>query len=711
MSILNALRFGWGRRLPVILQTQAAECGLACVGMVAGYFGHDIDMMHLRQRFNTSLKGATLGDVMRIAQRLGLASRALRLELDELGQLRRPCILHWEMSHFVVLKRVERDHVVIHDPARGARKVPMDEVSRCFTGVALELLPTAGFERKRERESISMLQLIGSVLGVRSAFVQVLTLSVALELFGILMPFYMQWVMDHVLVSSDRDLLAMLGIGFAMVALFQTAITALRSWVVTWFSSLLSVQWSANVCAHLLRLPMTYFEQRHIGDVVSRFGAVGTIQNTLTSRFVGTLLDGVMAVVTLGMLFFYNRTLTWLVIALFVVYAVLRALAYRPFRQANEDQIVYAARTQTQLLESIRGVQAIKLANKQDERVAIYANTMVETANKGIVIQRLSIGFSAVHGLVSSLGRVALIWLAARQVIEGSFSAGMLVAYISFADQFVGRGSGLIDALIEFRMLRLHGERLADIVLTEVEADMEGSVAHMPSTQREAPPAISVRNLRYRYAEGEPWVLDGCSFDIAAGESVAIIGPSGQGKTTLAKLLLGLLDPHEGTIAVDGVDIRHLGLQHYRDRIGCVMQDDILFAGSIADNICFFDLDPDLARIEEAARLAQIHDDIAAMPMGYQSLVGDMGSSLSGGQCQRVLLARALYRRPDILVLDEATSHLDVARELAINEAVSAMPITRILIAHRPETIRSAERALLLENGRATFVPVAIATA
>ncbi|OJB11602.1 ABC transporter [Burkholderia ubonensis] len=711
MSILNALRFGWGRRLPVILQTQAAECGLACVGMVAGYFGHDIDMMHLRQRFNTSLKGATLGDVMRIAQRLGLASRALRLELDELGQLRRPCILHWEMSHFVVLKRVERDHVVIHDPARGARKVPMDEVSRCFTGVALELLPTAGFERKRERESISMLQLIGSVLGVRSAFVQVLTLSVALELFGILMPFYMQWVMDHVLVSSDRNLLAMLGIGFAMVALFQTAITALRSWVVTWFSSLLSVQWSANVCAHLLRLPMTYFEQRHIGDVVSRFGAVGTIQNTLTSRFVGTLLDGVMAVVTLGMLFFYNRTLTWLVIALFVVYALLRALAYRPFRQANEDQIVYAARTQTQLLESIRGVQAIKLANKQDERVAIYANTMVETANKGIVIQRLSIGFSAVHGLVSSLGRVALIWLAARQVIEGSFSAGMLVAYISFADQFVGRGSGLIDALIEFRMLRLHGERLADIVLTEVEADMEGSVAHMPSTQREAPPAISVRNLRYRYAEGEPWVLDGCSFDIAAGESVAIIGPSGQGKTTLAKLMLGLLDPHEGTIAVDGVDIRHLGLQHYRDRIGCVMQDDILFAGSIADNICFFDLDPDLARIEEAARLAQIHDDIAAMPMGYQSLVGDMGSSLSGGQCQRVLLARALYRRPDILVLDEATSHLDVARELAINEAVSAMPITRILIAHRPETIRSAERALLLENGRATFVPVAIATA
>ncbi|KVA01436.1 peptidase domain-containing ABC transporter [Burkholderia ubonensis] len=710
MSILNALRFGWGRRLPVILQTQAAECGLACVGMVAGFFGHDIDMMHLRQRFTTSLKGTTLGDVMRIAQRLGLASRALRLELDELSQLRRPCILHWEMSHFVVLKRVERDHIVIHDPARGARHVPMEEVSRCFTGVALELLPTAAFERKRERESISMLRLIGSVLGIRSAFVQVLTLSVALELFGIVTPFYMQWVMDHVLVSSDHDLLTLLGIGFAMVALFQVAITALRSWVVIWFSSLLSVQWSANVCAHLLRLPMTYFEQRHIGDVVSRFGSVGTIQNTLTSRFIGTVLDGVMAVVTLGMLFFYNSTLTWLVLALFVTYALLRALAYRPFRRANEDQIVYAARTQSQLLESIRGVQAIKLANKQDERVAIYTNTMVETTNKGIAIQRLSISFSAVHGLVSSVGRVALVWLAAQQVLDGHFSAGMLVAYISFADQFIGRGSGLIDALIEFRMLRLHGERLADIVLTDVETDMEGTVAPLPRGQQEAPPAISVRNLRYRYAEGEPWVLDGCSFDIAAGESVAIVGPSGQGKTTLAKLLLGLLEPQEGTISIDGVDIRQVGLQHYRDRIGCVMQDDILFAGSIADNIAFFDLEPDQMRIEEAARLAQIHDDITAMPMGYQSLVGDMGSSLSGGQCQRVLLARALYRRPDILVLDEATSHLDVAREQAINEVVGAMPVTRILIAHRPETIRSAQRALLLEQGRATFVPLQVAT-
>lgn len=703
MKLLELLRFGWRRRLPVVLQTQAAECGLACIGMVAGFFGHDIDLISLRRRFGTSLKGATLAHVMDMAYALGLASRALRLELHELGRLQRPCILHWDMNHFVVLKAVGRDRITIHDPAQGVRDVPMDEVSGHFTGVALELLPSASFERKKEREAVSLARLVGSVTGVVPALVQVLVLSVALELFGILTPFYMQWVMDEVLVSADRDLLTLLGIGFVMVVLFQSAISALRSWVLTWFSSLLGVQWNANVCAHLLKLPMPWFEQRHIGDVVSRFGSVETIQSTLTTRFVSTLLDGVMAAITLAVLFLYSPRLTWLELGVFVLYAALRWLSYRPFRQANEDRIVCAAWAESNLLESIRGVQAIKLGNKQQARLATYANAMVETANRNIVVQRLTIGFSTAQGLVSGVGRVALVWLGARLVLDGEFSAGMLVAFVSFADQFTTRASGLIDAVVELRMLRLHGERLADIVLNTPEPDMDGSVATTAAAETpgatEAAPGIEVRGLRFRYADTEPWVLDGCDFTVAPGESVALVGPSGQGKTTLAKVLLGLLAPQEGAVLVDGVDVRRFGLRHFRDRIGCVMQEDILFAGSIADNICFFDAQPDHARIEEAARLAQIHDDIARMPMAYQSLVGDMGSSLSGGQVQRVLLARAFYRRPAILVLDEATSHLDVARERRINEAIRAMRVTRILIAHRPETIRSADRVIRLQGG------------
>jgi len=545
-----------------------------------------------------------------------------------------------------------------------------------------------------------MAKLVGGVTGIRATFVQVLLLSAVLEVFGVISPFYMQWVMDQVIVSADADLLTLLGIGFLFIVLFQNAVSALRSWVVTWFSSLLGVQWTANVCAHLFRLPMAYFEQRHIGDVVSRFGALHTIQGTLTTQFVGALLDGVMATVTLAMLFVYSPKLAWLVLGLFAAYGLIRWIAYRPFRQANEEQIVYDARAQSNLLESIRGVQAIKLANQQEARVAIYANAIVESTNKSVAIQRLSIGFSTLQGVIAGAGRVVLVWLAARQVLDGAFSAGMLVAFISFADQFMSRGAGLIGTAIEFRMLRLHGERLADIVLTDAETDMESKVSPRPSDEG-GPPAIDVRGVRFRYAETEPWVLDDCSFSILPGESVALVGPSGQGKTTMAKVLLGLLTPEHGSVRIDGVDIRKCGLHAYRDRIGCVMQDDILFAGSIADNICFSDPQPDQARIEEAARLAQIHDDIVAMPMGYRSLVGDMGSSLSGGQCQRVLLARAFYRKPAILVLDEATSHLDVARERSINDAVRRMNVTRIIIAHRHETIRSADRVVMLAHGKA----------
>ncbi|RWR02349.1 ABC transporter [[Pantoea] beijingensis] len=701
MNLLEKLDFSWRKRLPVIQQTQAAECGLTCVGMIANYYGYKIDMITLRRRFSTSLKGATLADIMQLSQQLGMSSRALRLEIDELHKLKMPCILHWDMNHFVVLKEVTKKKIVIHDPSRGRRDVALDEVSKSFTGIAMELIPNADFVKKKEKETLSMLKLIGNVSGIRSAFIQVMILSIGLEVFGLLTPFYSQWVMDQVLVSADYDLLTLLGCAFITVAVLQNILSAIRSWVTTWFSSMLSVQWSANVCSHLLGLPMAWFEERHIGDIISRYGSIGTIQNTLTSRFISSILDGVMAIVTLFVLFAYNVRLTFVVLGMLLIYILIRWVSFRPFRQANEEQLIASARAQSQLLESIRGVQAVKLNNKQEMRVSTYANELVEATNKGIHIQRLSISFSTLQGLIASVGRIVLFWMAALQVLEGNFSAGMLLAFTSFADQFTGRATGLINAVIEFWMLRLHGERLADIVLTDKEGDMDNTVA-LPTNDAALP--IEVKNITFRYAATEPWVFQRCSLTIQAGESVAIIGPSGQGKSTLAKLLLGLLKPEEGSVEISGHDIRKLGMTWYREHVGSVMQDDILFAGSIMDNICFFDAQFTHERVEAAARLAQIHDDVMAMPMGYNSLVGDMGSSLSGGQIQRVLLARALYRQPKILILDEATSHLDIAREKGINDAIKTMDITRIIIAHRPETIRSADRIILLNQGGVTEI-------
>ncbi|MGU3521607.1 peptidase domain-containing ABC transporter [Enterobacteriaceae bacterium C23F] len=702
MNLLEKLNFSWGKRLPVIQQTQASECGLTCIGMIANYYGHKIDMITLRRRFSTSLKGATLSDIMQVSQQLGMSARALRLEIDELHKLKLPCVLHWDMNHFVVLKEVGKKKIVIHDPSRGRREVMLDEVSKSFTGIALELLPNANFVKKEEKETLSMLKLIGNVSGIRSAFVQVMILSIGLEVFGLLTPFYSQWVMDQVLVSADYDLMTLLGCAFIVVVVLQNVLSAIRTWVTTWFSSMLSVQWSANVCAHLLGLPMSWFEERHVGDIISRFGSISTIQSTLTSRFISSILDGVMAIVTLFVLFTYNVRLTFVVLGLVLVYILIRWISFRPFRQANEEQLIASSRAQSQLLESIRGAQAVKLNNKQEMRVSAYANELVEATNKGIHIQRLSIGFSTLQGLISGIGRIVLVWMAALQVLEGNFSAGMLIAFTSFADQFTGRATGLVNAVIEFWMLRLHGERLADIVLTDKEGDMDNVVA-LPAGETALP--IEVKNISFRYATTEPWVFERCSLSLHAGESVAIIGPSGQGKSTLVKLLLGLLKPEEGSIEVAGQDIRKLGMNWYREHVGSVMQDDILFAGSIMDNISFFDTHYSIERVEQAAKLAQIHEDIMTMPMGYNSLVGDMGSSLSGGQMQRVLLARALYRQPRILILDEATSHLDITREKGINDAIRCMDITRVIIAHRPETIRSADRIILLNKDGVTEIP------
>lgn len=701
MLLKDKLNFRWFNRLPMIRQSQATECGLACLGMVANYHGHEIDMITLRRRFATSLKGATLADVIAMAQQLNMSSRALRVDLEELSKLRMPCILHWELNHFVVLKKVRGNKITLHDPARGIRELTFAEASKAFTGVALELIPSSTFEVKEEKASISMMKLVGSVTGVKSAFCQVLILSVVLELFGVLSPFFMQWVMDMVLVSADYSLLTLLGVGFIMIALFQTMISALRSWVMSWFSSQLSVQWTVNVCQHMLKLPLDWFESRHVGDILSRYGSLNTIQSTLTSRFISTVLDGVMSIVTVMMLFIYNAKLAWLVIALFVAYGLLRFLAYDPVRRANEEQIISSARTQSSLLETLRGIQAVKTNNKQIPRLSAYMNFLVESTNKGIVMQKLNILFGSAQGILTSVGRVVLVWLAALQVLDGNFSAGMLTAFISFSDQFMSRGAGLINAIIDFRMLRMHGERLADIVLSETEPCEEASPSLLDhSDEPEIPQDIALENICFRYAPTEPWVIDDISLTIKAGESVAIVGPSGQGKTTLAKIILGLLHPESGVISVGGMDITKTGLQHHRNRIGCVMQDDILFSGSISENISFFDNEPDHAKITRVARLAQIHGDIMKMPMNYQSLVGDMGSFLSGGQLQRILLARALYREPKILVLDEATSHLDIYNEKQINNAIKRMNITRIIIAHRPETIRSADRIVMLNNGK-----------
>ncbi|MDD2662331.1 MAG: peptidase domain-containing ABC transporter [Dechloromonas sp.] len=697
MSFLENLSFGFGRKLPLMLQTEAAECGLASLAMVAGYHGFQTDISSMRRLFLVSIKGTTLGHLIQMAHALQMNTRPVKLDLEDLPQLRMPCILHWNFNHFVVLKEVTKKGVVIHDPAIGIRRMTFEEVSETFTGVALELWPNTGFRKVTYKQRLSLRELMGNVTGLFRSLSQVLLLAISLEVFALVSPFFLQWVIDNVIVSADRDLLTTLALGFGLLMLMQQLVMTLRSWVIMHMATTLNVQWRANVFTHLLNLPVQYFEKRHLGDVVSRFGSIDLIQRTLTSSFVEAILDGIMTLVTLVMMFVYSPKLAWIAVGAMVLYGIGRWAWYSPLRAATEEQIIHAAKQQSHFLETIRGVKTIKLFLRQDERRATWLTLLVDQINADLRTQKLHVAFRLLNGILFGVERILIIWLGASLVLDGNFTIGVLTAFIAYKDQFDSRVASLIDKAVEIKMLRLQGERLADIVLAEAEDTQQATVQLEPA---EVEASIAVRGLRFRYADQEPWVLDGIDLDIEAGESVAIVGPSGCGKTTLVNAILGIRPPVEGEVMIGGYSVKQMGFETLRGMIGTVMQDDSLFAGSITDNISFFDNKVDHERVEACAKLAAIHEEIVAMPMGYATLIGDMGTALSGGQKQRVLLARALYKQPRILLLDEATSHLDTTRESLVNSSIKSLNLTRVVVAHRPETIAAADRVIVLSDGK-----------
>jgi ATP-binding cassette subfamily B protein RaxB len=528
------------------------------------------------------------------------------------------------------------------------------------------------------------------------ALFQVFCLAAVLELFAIATPLFNQYVIDDVIVAGDHELLIVLTAGFALLAITQTAIELVRSWFLMRWSIDIGFQWAGRVFTHMMRLPVTFFEKRRLGDIVSRFSSIAEIQNTLTSVCVGSALDGIMALLALAIMFAYSVHLSMIVITGVAMYTLLRWLFYQPFREASQEQLILAAKESSHFFETIRAIAPIKLFGRDAERRSRWLNLKQDVINRAVQTQKLGILFKVANTALFSAQGLAIFYVGAGLVMSNAITVGMLTAFSSYAATFSGRIFNLIDVVFSVRLLGMHTGRLADIVMEEAEHEVDTEV-DCSSLNAE----ITLRSVKFRYGDGEPWVLNGIDLTIPAGQSLALVGPSGCGKSTLCKIILGLLAPTEGEVLLGGVPVSRIGYRAYRQVVGTVMQDDTLLAGSILENITFFDAQADIALAEQCARLAAVHDEISAMPMRYQTLVGEMGSSLSGGQKQRVLLARALYKRPRILALDEATSHLDVANEQKVNMALGALPLTRIMVAHRPETINAAERIVAMQNGRA----------
>lgn len=634
-----------------------------------------------------------------------LTTRPLRLDLHEFPQLALPCILHWNLNHFVVLVDVRKNWqgktiLTVQDPAVGERRLTLEEASDCFTGIALEIAPAPDFKQSNESRNISVKDLTGHIIGLRRAVFQILMLAVALELLTIIGPLFNQFVIDEVIVSGDVDLLEVLTIGFGLLMIVQTLIGLARSWFLMRWSMDVGYQWSGRVFSHLIRLPISFFEKRHLGDVVSRFQSTNSIQSTLTNLFVESFLDGLMALFAVGMMLMYSPSLTSLVIAAAAIYGLVRWAFHEPFREASRERLILSARENSHFLETVRAITPLRLFGREEERTSRWLNLKMDVQNRDVRTQKLSIIFKMSNTAIFGLQNLLLFYFGAKLVMSNILTVGMLTAFASYAGTFSGRIANLIDVFSNLKMLRMHTERLGDIVLEKRE---EANPYHTDLSGTDG--RITLKDVKFRYGEGEPWVLNGINLDVEAGSSIALVGLSGSGKTTLCKLMLGLLQPSEGEILIDGIPVSQIGIDQYRRLIGTVMQDDVLLAGSILENICFFDSQPNLQLVEQCAEHAAIHEDIKAMPMAYQTLVGDMGSSLSGGQKQRILLARALYKNPKILALDEATSHLDISNEHKVNLKLSQMKLTRIIVAHRPETIRSAHDIYMLSNGRLEALP------
>jgi ATP-binding cassette, subfamily B, bacterial CvaB/MchF/RaxB len=693
MNAFTKLNFLKGaKKIPQIYQSELSECGLACLAMVANYHEQPVSISGLRHLTKTSLSGTTLKELAKIAEHIGFDSRALSLSLEEVSQLQTPCILHWNFDHFVVLRGVKRGYYYLNDPSDGERKITKKEFSKAFTGIALELTPKEMFKKISKEKPLRIKDLLFGLSGLKTAVTKLLVLTLGFQIVSLASPLFMQMVVDDVVSFNDKQMLKQLSIGFALVLAVLVFVGILRRQLVIYMAAQLNLHMLNKLLGHLIHLPLDFFQKRHVGDIMSRFGSLAEIREFITTGIVSISLDGILSALTLSMMLLYSPALTGVVIFVTLIFVAIRIIFFKYIKTLNEVHIRADAVEQSHFIETIRCMQCIKLFGAEKKRMNIWQNYLVDSLNAETKLGQSDVSFEYTQTLLKGLEHIVIIFMAAQMVIDNQISIGMMFAFVTYRAQFSETISQLIVNTVNLKMLKIHLERIADIVRAPVENFKAQGNVNISDTN------LTVSNVNFRYSIDSNEVLNNVHLFVAPGECVGIVGPSGSGKTTLLKIMLGLLKPDHGNIRIGRHDIEEVGLNNYRNEVACVMQDDQLLSGTIAENIAFFETDMDINVVMECAKKASIHAEILAMPMGYQSIVGDMGSTLSGGQRQRLMIARALYKKPKILFMDEATSHLDVMTERAVNECLINLGITRIIIAHRQQTIDLCERVLQLTD-------------
>lgn len=680
------------KEIPFVQQLETTECGLACLIMVLGHHGKVVTREEMRDVLTAGRDGTTARDLLNAARHLGMRGRGVKIGLNAVQHLQRATILHWEFNHYVVFDRFHKKHVEILDPGVGRRLVPMSEFSRCFTGIALLLEPGEAFQPSSGTKPPSDL---GTILWQSGEWTRIFVTSFFVQLLGISLPLLTGVVVDRIVPRGDAHLLLVLSVGLAGVVGFTFFASLIRSWLLLEMRTVFDARLSIDFVEHLVGLTYSFFQRRSAGDLLMRLNSNIMVRQVLTSSVLSGLLDGSLMIVYFLLLLFASTSMASLVFLFAALQTSVFVGTSRRRRELNTMMLSRHARAQAYQVEMLAGMETLKATGTEIRAAEQWSNLFVDELNVTLEEGRLAGIVDAVSATIRIAAPLAILCFGAHQVLSGTLTLGTMLALHAFSIGVFTPLSNLVSTGVQLQAMGSHLERIEDVRRAPLEQATPGT-----ERLREFRGAISLDRVTFRYGPLDPMVIDEMTVDIEPGQFVAIVGRSGSGKSTLAGLLVGLYPPTSGRVLYDGVSLSDLNLREIRGQLGIVTQRSYLFHGSIRSNIMMLDPDRPADDMVQAAKLAQIHDEISAMPMNYDTLLADGGSSISGGQRQRIGLARALVNKPVVLLLDEATSALDATTEYNVQKALETLHCTRIVIAHRLSTIRHADRILVMDGGK-----------
>ena len=681
------------RRISDVRQMEDADCGAACVASVLGYFGRPVRLDELRDLTGTGRDGVNALSLVEAARRYGLRARGVQADVEALSHLPRGSVLHWEFNHFVVFDGLTRNGVRVMDPAHGHVVVPLNRFTRAYTGVAITFEPTDDF-RPGGSVPKGTWRYLRPIVGQTRSLARVLTMSLLLRLLALAVPLLTALVVDSIVPRGDRDLLLALIGGVVAIVGYQFLSSWVRANLLLELRTRLDMRLTMGFVDHLVELPYAFFLRRSAGDLMMRLQSNTQVREILTTTTMSALLDGTFAVLYLVLLVLISPPLALLVLVIAVLQVATMVLSWRRNQRLMAEGLQAEARAQSYAYQLLAGVEDLKASGAEHRAADYWAGLYSDQVNIAVSRGRLGALVDSLTGTLATAAPLFILVVGAYQVIEGQMSLGTMLAASAIAGGFLGPLGTLVGTGMQLQLMRSYMDRINDVL--ETPQEQEGTEV------REAPKLVGhVRadNVSFSYNPMGPIVVRAVSLDVEPGQHVAIVGRSGSGKSTLAHLLLGLYTPDAGTITFDGHDLSEFEFRSIRRQLGIVTQRPYLFASSIRENVALSDPTLPPEAVVEAARLAAIHDDIEAMPMGYETMLHDGGASVSGGQQQRIALARALVHRPSIVLLDEATSELDTVTEQRVYDNLAALSATTIVIAHRLSTIRNADRIFVMEEG------------